>query len=258
MDAMERLTVERDAELEGLVTITLDRPDKLNALDVPLHDELQAVLTKLETDPEARVVILTGAGRAFSAGAELGSRRGTPPVNDLDRLARVHLGGRTCELLDRLPQVLVGAANGLAIGGGVVLLACCDLRVAGESAWFSIPEVELELPLSWQALPRLMRELGPARTKELAMCCERFTAQQALQWGFLNHVVADDEVLPEARRLASRLLSMDPLTLSMTKRACAALENLMVPKEPTWSDADLMLLAHRQSALRNRSGQPDG
>lgn len=250
MAAPERLLVERDDELAGLVTITLHRPDKLNALDVATHDELQAVLTELETDHGARVVILTGAGRAFSAGAELGSRRDHPPVNDVDRRARVHLGGRTCELVDRLPQVVIGAVNGLAIGGGVVLLSCCDLRIAAESAWFSIPEVELELPLSWQALPRLMRELGPARTKELAMACERFTSAQALQWGFLNHVVPDDEVMPRARSLAERLLSMDPLTLAMTKSACRALENLMVPKEPTWSDAELMLLAYRQQALR--------
>ena len=247
-----RLSVERDAELDGLLTITLDRPEKLNALDVELHDELQALLTELETDHTVRVVILTGAGRAFSAGAELGSRRSTPPVNDIDRRARAHLGGRTCELIDRLPQVVIGAANGLAVGGGVVLLSCCDLRVAAESAWFSIPEVELDLPLTWQALPRLMREVGPARTKELVMVCERFTSAQALQWGFLNHVVPDDQVIVEARRLAERLLSMGPLSLAMTKSACAALENLMVPKEVTWSDAELMLLAYRQGALRQR------
>lgn len=250
MSERQRLSVERDPELDGLVTITLNRPDKLNALDVALHDELQGVLTELETDHAARVVILTGAGRAFSAGAELGSRRDGPPINDLDRRARVHLGGRTCELIDRLPQVVIGAVNGLAIGGGVVLLSCCDLRIAAESAWFSIPEVELDLPLSWQALPRLMREIGPARTKELAMACERFTSAQALQWGFLNHVVADDAVITESRRLATRLLSMDPLTLAMTKSACVALENLMVPKEPTWSDAELMLLAYRQASWR--------
>ncbi len=248
----ERLSVERHAELDGLVTITLDRPDKLNALDVVLHDELQAVLGGLETDHRARVVILTGAGRAFSAGAELGARRDGPPLNDIDRRARVHLGGRTCELIDRLPQVVIGAVNGLAIGGGVVLLSCCDLRIAAESAWFSIPEVELDLPLSWQALPRLMREVGPARTKELAMLCERFTSAQALQWGFLNRVVPDDAVQAEARRMAERLLSMDPLALAMTKSACAALENLMVPKEATWSDAELMLLAHRQAGIRRR------
>lgn len=250
MTDLTRISLDSDSALEGLLTITLDRPEKLNALDVTLHDELQGVLTDLETDHRLRVVLLTGAGRAFSAGAELGSRRETPPVNDIDRRARAHLGGRTCELIDRLPQVVIGAANGLAVGGGLVLLSCCDLRVAAESAWFSIPEVELDLPLTWQALPRLMRELGPARTKELVMACERFTSAQALQWGFLNHVVPDDQVLLEARRLAERLLSMDPLALAMTKSACAALENLMVPKEVTWSDAELMLLAYRQAALK--------
>lgn len=249
----ERLLVERDPDLAGLLTVTLNRPEKLNALDIALHDELQHLCAQLETDHATRVVILTGAGRAFSAGAELGDRRAEPPINDIDRRARAHLGGRTCEMLERLPQVTIGAVNGLAVGGGLVLLTCCDLRLAAESAWFSIPEVELGLPLTWQALPRLMRELGPARTKELVMACERFTSVQALQWGFLNHVVPDQQVLPEARRLAERLLSMDPLTLAMTKSACAALENAMVPKEVTWSDPELMLLAYRQSSLRDRN-----
>lgn len=250
----EHIAVERDPELDGLVTITLDRPEKLNALHVPLHDELQDALVGLETDVEARVVVLTGRGRAFSSGADLGSRRPEPPVNDLDRVNRSHLGGRTCELIDRLPQVTIAAINGLAIGGGVVLTTCCDLRLAAESAWFSIPEVELDLPLTWQALPRLMRELGPARTKELAMACERFTAEQAERWGFVNHVHPDDQLAAETRRLAARLLSMDPLSLSMTKRACDALANALVPKEVTWSDAELMLLAYRQQAVRRRDG----
>lgn len=244
------IDVDRDADLDGLLTITLNRPEKLNALNIALHDELQGLLAQLETDHSVRVVLLTGAGRAFSAGAEITDRRTEPPLNDIDRRARVHHGGRTCGLLDRLPQVTIGVANGLAVGGAVVFLSCCDLRLAAESAWFSIPEVELGIPLTWQALPRLMRELGPARTKELAMACERFTAQQAEAWGFLNHVHPDDELLPAARDMAKRLLSMDPLSLAMTKSACAALENLMVPKEATWSDAELMLLSHRQAALR--------
>ena len=190
------ITVERDAELDGLMTITLNRPDKLNALNVALHDELQDACAELQDDYATRVVILTGAGRAFSAGAQLGRRRETPPVNDIDRLARASLGGRTSAMIERLPQVTIGVVNGLAVGGAVVFLACCDMRLAAESAWFSIPEVELDLPLTWQALPRLMRELGPARTKELVMACERFTAQQAPRWGFVNHVHPDDELLP--------------------------------------------------------------
>jgi enoyl-CoA hydratase/carnithine racemase len=257
MASYDLLQVERDDSLYGLVTVRLDRPDKLNALNVQVHDELQHLCTSLETDHEARVVLITGNGRAFSAGAELGSRRQSPPVNDLDRRARAHLGGRTCELIDRLPQVTIGVANGLAVGGGLVLLSCCDLRLAAASAWFSIPEVELDLPLTWQALPRLMRELGPARTKQLAMACERFTSAEAEAWGFLNEVHPDDELGPAARALAERLLSMDPLTLAMTTSACRALENTMVPKEVTWSDAELMLLAYRQQSVRARRDRPD-
>jgi len=257
MTSYDVLQVDRDAELPGLLTVTLDRPEKLNALSIAVHDELQHLCAALETDHEIRVVLLTGAGRAFSAGAQLGDRRDTPPVNDIDRRARAHLGGRTCEMLDRLPQVTIGVANGLAVGGAVVLLSCCDLRLAAASAWFSIPEVELDLPLTWQALPRLMRELGPARTKELTMACERFTADQAAAWGFLNHVHLDDELLPAARALAARLLSMDPLSLAMTTSACRALENTMVPKEVTWSDPELMLLAYRQAALRQRKDRSD-
>jgi enoyl-CoA hydratase/carnithine racemase len=253
MATYDHLRVDRDPDLDGLLTVTLHRPDKLNALNIALHDELQRLCASLETDHSVRVVVLTGAGRAFSAGAELGDRRPTPPVNDLDRRARAHLGGRTCEMLDRLPQVTVGVANGLAVGGGVVLLSCCDLRLAAESAWFSIPEVELDLPLTWQALPRLMRELGPARTKELVMACERFTAPQAAAWGFVNQVHPDDQLEAATRALAERLLSMDPLTLATTTSACRALENAMVPKEVTWSDAELMLLAYRQTALRRRN-----
>jgi enoyl-CoA hydratase/carnithine racemase len=257
MTDYDHLRVERDADLAGLLTVTLDRPEKLNALSIAVHDELQHLCAALDTDHEVRVVLLTGSGRAFSAGAELGDRRDTPPVNDIDRRARAHLGGRTCEMLDRLPQVTIGVANGLAVGGGVVILSCCDLRLAAESAWFSIPEVELDLPLTWQALPRLMRELGPARTKEVTMACERFTASQAAAWGFLNHVHPDDELLPAARALAERLLSMDPLSLAMTISACRALENTMVPKEVTWSDPELMLLAYRQAALRQRKDKTD-
>jgi enoyl-CoA hydratase/carnithine racemase len=251
----ETIIVERDAELAGLTTITLNRPDKLNALSVQLHDELQDACRRLKDDFESRVVIVTGAGRAFSAGADLKSYREGEPLNDIDRRARASIGGRTSEMLEGLEQVTIGAVNGLAIGGAVVFLSCLDLRLASESAWFSIPEVELELPLTWQAIPRLMRELGPARTKELVMGCERFSSQQALAWGFVNHVYPDGQLMAEARKLAARLLSMDPLTLASTKSACAAVANTMAPVDTMWADREVMLLAYRQRALRERAGR---
>jgi len=253
---MDTLLVERDAALPGLMTVTLNQPQKLNALDMQAHDDLQALCRELQDDFETRVVIFTGAGRAFSAGADLQSVRPGRPQSDLDRRLRVNAGGRTSAMLERLDQVTIGAINGLAIGGAVVLLSCLDLRLAGKSAWMSIPEVELDLPLTWNALPRLMRELGPARTKELVMTCDRFTSEQALAWGFVNHVYDDEEVMPQARRLAERLLGMDPLSLSLTKSATAALARLMVPEEATYSDPELMVLAYRLRRDRTKNEEP--
>src|SRR6185437_3553497 len=145
-------------------------------------------------------------------------------------------GNRTAAAIEGLDQVTIAAVNGLAIGGAVVFLACVDIRLAVDSAWLSIPEVDLDIPLTWNALPRLMRELGPARTKELVMTCDRFSSDDALRWGFLNHIYPDAQVLPEARKLAARLLSMDPMSISMTKAACSALARTMIPEEATWSD----------------------
>jgi enoyl-CoA hydratase/carnithine racemase len=253
---MKTVLVERDRELPGLMTITLNRPEKLNALNVDVHDELQAVCHELLDDHRTRVVILTGAGRAFSSGADLASVRPGSPEGDLDRRLRVHMGGRTSAMLDRLEQVTIGAINGLAIGGAVVLASCLDIRLAAESAWFSIPEVDLDLPLTWNALPRLMRELGPARTKELVLMCDRFSSEEALRWGFVNHVYADGRVLAEARKMAARLLAKDPHTVAVTKAATGALARLMVPEEATWSDADLMLLAYRMRRDREKAGAP--
>ncbi len=252
--AFETVRVERDAELPGLMTVTLDRPEKLNAINVQMHDDLQQVCRDLQDDHETRVVILTGAGRAFSSGADLSSVRAGQATSDLDRRLRVHIGGRTSAMLERLEQVTIGAINGIAIGGAVVFASCMDLRVAAKSAWFSIPEVELDLPLTWQALPRLMRELGPARTKELVMMCERFSSAEALQWGFLNRVVADAKVMAESRKVAAKLLSMDPLTLAMTKSATSALARMMVPEDVNWSDADVMLLSYRLRRDREKAG----
>ena len=209
MPPYDHLRVDRDPRLDGLLTVTLDRPEKLNALEHRGPRRAPGACAR-RSRPTTRCgwSCSPAPGRAFSSGAELGDRRPEPPVNDLDRRARAHLGGRTCEMLDRLPQVTIGVANGLAVGGGVVLLSCCDLRLAAESAWFSIPEVELDLPLTWQALPRLMRELGPARTKEVVMACERFTSAQAAAWGFVNHVHPDDE-LPAGRPGPGRAAAVD-------------------------------------------------
>ncbi len=250
---METLRVERDTELPGLVTITLNRPDKLNAINARMHAELQQVCRELGDDAGARVVIVTGEGRAFSAGADLGRRSegepGTPLAtanaasSPLEERLRSSAGNRTSAALEGLDQVTIGAVNGLAIGGAVVFLACLDIRIAAESAWFSIPEVALDIPLTWNALPRLMRELGPARTKELVMSCDRFSSEEALRWGFLNHRAPDAELLPSARALAKKLLEKDAISLALTKSTCNALAESMVPAHVTHSDREYLMLS---------------
>lgn len=260
---METITVERDSELPGLVTVTLNRPEKLNAINFRMHAELQQACRELADDAEARVVILTGAGRAFSAGADLGgspSDSGRSPLvatpaasPPLGERIRSSAGNRTCAALEGLDQVTIGAVNGLAIGGAVVFLACLDIRIAAESSWFSIPEVDLHIPLTWNALPRLMRELGPARTKELVMTCDRFSSEEALRWGFLNHRVPDADLMSTARDLARKLLEKDHMSLALTKSTCNALAESMVPAHVTHSDRDYLVLSRLLAEERQRS-----
>jgi len=256
----ERLEVTRDADAPEVGIVRLARPEKLNAIDARMHAELQEACARLERDPSVRVVIFTGAGRAFSAGADLGqpARGGRsgfaadalavrePPLVERDRAV---MGARTAEAIERLPQVTIGAVNGLAVGGAVVLLACMDLRVADATAWFSIPEVPLGIPLTWGALPRLLRELGPARTRELVLFGDRFTAEEAWRWGFVNRVVAPGMAFEAARELARRLVSLDPIAVAVTKSEVRALADAMVPASVAHADADLLLLSR---ALRSR------
>jgi enoyl-CoA hydratase/carnithine racemase len=259
--SMETLLLEHDTELPGLVTITLNRPDKLNAINGAMHRELQQACRELQDDAEARVVILTGAGRAFSAGADLGASQSgarSPLPNrhanrsPLEERLQSSVGNRTSAALEALDQVTIGAVNGLTIGGAVVFLTCLDMRIAAESAWFSIPEVDLDIPLTWNALPRLMRELGPARTKELVMTCDRYSAADALRWGLLNHIVPDTELRTRARALAAKLLAKDPMSLALTKSATNALASAMVPASVSYADREHLMLSRLLAAERAR------
>jgi enoyl-CoA hydratase/carnithine racemase len=259
---LDTLDVNHDEQLPGLVTVTLNRPDKLNAINFRMHAELQEVCRSLADDAAARVVIFTGAGRAFSAGADLGGGAADPnrpPLaaanrepSPLQERIRSSAGNRTSAAIEGLDQVTIGAVNGLAIGGAVVFLSCMDIRIAAESAWFSIPEVDLDIPLTWNALPRLMREIGPARTKELVMTCDRFSSEEALRWGFLNHRVQDSDLATQARSLAAKLLAKDPVSLALTKSTCNALAESMVPSNVTHADRDYLVLSRLLSEERRR------
>jgi enoyl-CoA hydratase/carnithine racemase len=249
----ETLKVERAG---ALTTVRLDRPEKRNAINYQMHRDLQAVCAALADDFETRVVILAGEGPAFSSGADT-SEWGQPgPDNELALRATSAVGSRTTAALEALDQVTIAAVHGFAVGGAVVLALACDLRVGGESAWFSIPEVELGLPLSWNALPRLSREVGPSRALELTITCDRFTAAQAYEYGMLNRLAPDGDEMKAARELAERVISMPPLPVALTKATMRALKRGSEMGDAVYSDADLLLYSRllRQRARRKEQG----
>lgn len=229
------------AEIDGsLGRLTLDRPKKLNPLSTTALTELAAAARWFDEQPGVKVVIVSGAGRAFSAGADLESFTGPQEVPMREAADR---GREMAEALEHMRALTIASIRGWCVGGGLVLAAACDLRVAAADARFSIPEVDLGIPLAWGGIPRLVREIGPALTKELVLTCRPFEAAEAKAAGFLNRVVPaeelDDRVLELARSLASKALH----ALTSTKRHVNAVTEQMVGTMRSWSDADGLVTA---------------
>ncbi len=245
----ETLKVQRDG---GLMTVHLNRPQKRNAINRQMHLELQALCRRLADDFETRVVILSGEGKAFSSGADTSEWRDPGSSNDLEVRHASGIGSRTSAAIEGLDQITIAAVHGFAVGGAVVLVACCDLRVAGESAWFSIPEVELGLPLGWNALPRLAREIGHARALELTITCDRFDARQAHDYGLVTHLAPGGEEEEAARGLAAKVLARPPLPVALTKATIKALKRGTEMGDAVYSDADLLLYSRLMAQRRGR------
>jgi len=204
-------------EVEGPVaTLTLDRPEALNALTVPVKVALREALESIADDRAVRAVILTGAGRAFCAGQDL-AERAQPDAAPLDIEVRERYNP-IVRLLRSMGQPVIAAVNGVAAGAGASLAFACDLRIASESARFMLAFGRIGLVpdsgASW-FLPRLV---GPAKAAELALLNDPIEAADALRLGLVSKVVAADELLPEARALAARLADGAPLAMSLTKQ----------------------------------------
>ena len=192
-----------------------------------------------DTRDEVRVVIVHGAGRAFSAGADLASFG--DPAGTLPRCSRRRT--QMAEAIEAMQAVTIAAVRRHCVGGGVVLAAACDLRIAAESGAFFDPEVDLGIPLAWGGIQRLVREIGPAATRELVLTCRPFSAAEAKALGMLNTVAADGEHLVEAQTLAENLAAKSRLTLRATLKAVDAAAEALVPTGTAWSDADALINA---------------
>lgn len=193
---------------DGIATLTLNRPDKLNAINYAMADTMMAVLDAIEPDDEVRAVILTGAGeKAFSAGADIaefsGSVQRGPEAAVRDFVRR---GQAMTARMEAFPKPIIAAVNGLAYGGGCEVTEAVHLAVASERALFSKPEIRLGMPPTFGGTQRLSRLAGRKRALELLLTGDPFSPDRALEMGLVNKVVAHDELLPAARELAKRIM----------------------------------------------------
>jgi 2-(1,2-epoxy-1,2-dihydrophenyl)acetyl-CoA isomerase len=205
---------------DGVATITLDRPAALNALTVPLKEELLAAFDRVAADPAVRAIVLTGAGRAFCAGQDLRERLepGAAPldVEIRERYNPIILAMR------RLEKPIVGAINGIAAGAGASLAFACDLRIAAEGASFLLAFGRVGLIPDSGATWLLPRLVGAAKATELALTGDPLSAADAERLGLVTRVVPADRVVAEAHAMAAQLAAMAPRALALTKRALEA------------------------------------
>jgi enoyl-CoA hydratase/carnithine racemase len=237
--------------------LTLNRPEKLNPLSTRTLCELAEAARWFDSRREVKVVIVSGAGRAFSAGADIASFGEEVASSGLSARESTETGWLMARAFEQMRAVTIAAIWGPCVGGGLVLAGACDFRIAAADTYFSIPEVDLGIPLAWGGIPRLVRELGPAVTRELVMTCRPFTAAEAKSFGFLNRVVETDgeahgAVMAAAEALAGDLAAKSSLVLYSTKTGINAALEAMSPAGSGWSDADSLLAALGDAESRER------
>ncbi|MEM7802213.1 MAG: enoyl-CoA hydratase/isomerase family protein [Chloroflexota bacterium] len=224
----ETIVVEKEGAIGRL---TLNQPDKLNPLSTQRLQEIIKAARWFDDQPEIKVVIVAGEGRAFSAGADL---KGFGSDNNLNPRDRGDAGRRMADALEAMRAITVVRLQGWCVGGGLVLASACDLRIAAEDAKFSIPEVDLGIPLAWGGIPRLVREIGPALTKELVITCRPCDAAEAKAAGFLNRVVPADELDAAVNTLARQISEKATIPITATKRHVNAVTDQMVGSMRSW------------------------
>ena len=211
LSKLATIDVARDG---AIASVTLNRPSKLNAVNVQMTADFESLNAWLAGHPEIRVVILTGSGDAFCAGDDV------KEVATLDPATATNLSHRQAELYltwERLPQIFIAAVNGTAFGGGCVCAYSCDFRIAAHAARFGMPEILLGWPPGY-GIAQLTALVGKARALELCLTGEPISSQQALAYGLVHDVVPQNRLLSAARDLATKLLAQPAEALRQTKR----------------------------------------
>lgn len=201
-----RVTVE-----DGIRTILLARPERLNALSVPLLRELAEAVEAFAADPDVRVLVVGAEGRTFSAGADIDEiREGAHRKDQAEQVVSdARLGARLCAALESPGFVTIAAVQGYAVGGAAAIVAACDLRVLADDARIVIPELTMGVPLAWGGIERLARDIGPAVLRDLLLTGRDLRAGEASERGFATSVVPAEELMAHALERA-RLIATRP------------------------------------------------
>ncbi len=207
----------------AIATLTFNRPEKRNPLNEDIALELERLQYQIRDDADIRVVVFTGVGNTFSAGADLSPIKG---ISDSQERRKIFapLGkrwtraiARTLDMFANMEPVVIAAINGYAIGGGWSLALACDFRIAVEEAEFWFPEVDLGVPLSPPSTALLVANVGPNRAKDIILNCRHLKAAEALQFGLVSRIVTQEELLPTAYALAHSLADKNPTAVMVSK-----------------------------------------
>jgi enoyl-CoA hydratase/carnithine racemase len=222
----QNLLVERQ---DQVAVVTLNRSQKLNALSLDLMEEIIKVTEEFREDYETRVVVFAGAGKHFSAGADLTDPRRQKQAgkNMLARLRDSHIGPRMLRALLDIPQITIAALHGAALGGGACIASALDFRVGSTDCLVGYPECGLGMSLSWVSLPLAVHLVGPARAKRWVILASRENAETLLRWGFLDEVVPREELLDRALAMAKEYAAMPPIPAQMIKRSVNAIATVL-------------------------------
>ncbi|GAB4480161.1 MAG: 2-(1,2-epoxy-1,2-dihydrophenyl)acetyl-CoA isomerase PaaG [Anaerolineae bacterium] len=211
----ETILYEQD---DGILTITMNRPDRLNALTVTMLHELDDAFKRAEEDPAIRAVVLTGAGRGFCPGADLSAVQEYGPDFDFGTALREHYNPLILRMVN-LPKPIIAAVNGAAAGAGMSLALACDLRIAAESASFLQAFVKIALVPDSGSTWLLSRLVGAGRALELALSGRRLSAQEACEWGMVNRVVPDEEFAAAVAEIARQYAGAPTAAIGYIKQA---------------------------------------
>ena len=196
--------------------ITINRPEVLNALNLEVIEQLDDILLRAESQEDVHVIVITGAGRSFVAGADIGEMVNYT-ADDAKRFS--HHGNNTMMHITRFPSPVIAAVNGFALGGGCELAMSCDIRVASEKATFGMPEVGLGITPGFGGTQRLQRIVGMSTAMELVLTSRTIDAQEALQIGLVKRVYPADVMLDKALELANAIASNAQVAVRQSKAA---------------------------------------